>query len=170
LVGGPDPDPSNNTVEESTLVEPTVAPDLAITKVDFPDPVRVGERLKYTITVRNKGPVEARSVMVFDNLPRAVTFVSAVPSTGNCNLFMGNFVFCQTASLTNGAGATIEIVVVPTAEGTITNKAQVWNSIGGGPPDPTPADNVVEERTTVSNPFTVRSKWWNRVRRYIWGR
>ena len=61
-----DPDKSNNTATEKTVV---VAPsaDIAITKMDNPDPVKLGEALTYTVTVTNQGPDSATNVILVDS-------------------------------------------------------------------------------------------------------
>ena len=43
--------------------------DLTVSKVDSPDPVVVGKRLTYTITVTNLGPDTATGVALTDDLP-----------------------------------------------------------------------------------------------------
>src|SRR6476469_3681645 len=57
--------------------------DLSLSKTDSPDPVVAGSNLTYTITVHNPatstGP--ATNVVVTDNLPSQVDFVSATGGT-----------------------------------------------------------------------------------------
>ena len=97
--------------------------DLAITKVDDPDPLFVNDTLTYTLGVRNNGPDTATAVVVTDSLPADVAFVSATPSQGTCS---GDRVLtCQLGTLAAGATASITVVVHPTATGTITNTAVV---------------------------------------------
>lgn len=55
--------------------------DLRITKSDAPDPVMAGEELFYTITVTNDGPDTAHDVLVIDDLPDEVTYLS---DNGGC--------------------------------------------------------------------------------------
>ncbi|MBK7601246.1 MAG: DUF11 domain-containing protein [Acidobacteria bacterium] len=57
-------------------------PDLAITKVDDPDPVIAGNTLTYTIEAINNGPSCAQDVMITDPLPQGTVFLTATPSTG----------------------------------------------------------------------------------------
>jgi uncharacterized repeat protein (TIGR01451 family) len=98
--------------------------DLAITKVDDPDPVLVGDRLTYTIGVRNNGPDTATNVVVTDSLPSDVTFVSASTAQGSC-LGAQQVITCQLGTMPAGSSATITVIVEPTATGTITNTAVV---------------------------------------------
>lgn len=75
-----DLDNSNNLAEACAWVR-TIA-DLAITKVDFPDPVVAGQELKYQISITNLGPSTARSVSLQDELPAGVSVVSCSTSDG----------------------------------------------------------------------------------------
>jgi uncharacterized repeat protein (TIGR01451 family) len=63
---------------------PSGTADLSLTKTDSPDPVTVGAPLTYSIQVSNAGPDTATNVVVTDNLPNGVTFVSAQSSQGSC--------------------------------------------------------------------------------------
>ncbi|UCB43246.1 MAG: DUF11 domain-containing protein, partial [Dehalococcoidales bacterium] len=75
-----DPDESNNTATEDTVVNTEA--DLVITKSDSPDPVIAGQGLTYTVVVTNNGPSDASGVEVTDTLPAGVTFDSASVTAG----------------------------------------------------------------------------------------
>src|SRR4029077_8451558 len=94
--------------------------DLSLTKVDNPDPVFVGDTLTYTLGVGNAGPDAATGVTVTDTLPGGVAFVSASPTQGSCGL-PGGTVTCNLGGLATAAGASVTILVTPTAAGTLTN-------------------------------------------------
>lgn len=98
--------------------------DLAVSKTDGPDPATIGASLTYTVAVQNVGSDIATGVTVTDVLPASVTFVSATPSQGTCTQILG-VVTCDLGSITNGDGAGFEVVVTPTAFGSITNTASV---------------------------------------------
>ena len=68
-----DPDPSDNTVTQTTFVSGV---DLSIAKTDDPDPVLVGDALTYTLAVTNNGPSISAGVTTTDVLPSSVVFVS----------------------------------------------------------------------------------------------
>jgi len=85
----------------------------------------VAKPLSYTITVTNKGPDEARSVVVDDTLPWGTTFVSATPSQGSCWGGEWGFITCDMGALAASAKATVALVVKPTAPAEITNTATV---------------------------------------------
>jgi uncharacterized repeat protein (TIGR01451 family) len=116
---------------------------LSINKTDTPDPVRVGEELTYTITVRNTGSAEdAENVRLEDVLPTNATFVSATTADGNCTEpavgATGGTVRCNLGDIAPGATDAVEIQVKPTvaageagfvdntasAEGSNTNRAR----------------------------------------------
>jgi uncharacterized repeat protein (TIGR01451 family) len=81
----PDPDPASNHATETTMVVGTTLPpedeaDLSIA-LQGPSGIRTGQNLAYTLTVTNKGPATATSVIVDDPAPAGLTFVSV---TGAC--------------------------------------------------------------------------------------
>jgi len=98
--------------------------DLSLAKSGSPDPVPVGERLTYTLLVTNQGPVAATGVALTDNLPLEVTLESISPSQGACGE-SGGIVTCDLGDVASSASATVEIVVIPTASGIVTNTALV---------------------------------------------
>jgi len=98
--------------------------DLSITKSASPNPVLVGSNLTFQLVVMNTGTLSGTNVMVTDTLPANVTFVSATPSQGSCNLVAG-VVKCSLGTLLAGVSATINIVVVPTVVGPLSNTAIV---------------------------------------------
>jgi len=54
-------------------------PNLIITKYDFPDPVKAGENLTYTIIYENTGNLNATNVTIMEVYDANVTFVNATP-------------------------------------------------------------------------------------------
>lgn len=139
LAGDPESD------EDVTIS--TVA-DLAITKIDDPDPVVAGTVLTYTITVVNHGPSDAQNVVVTDELPADLTFVSASPG---CALSGGDIV-CNLDTI--AVGDTVTITVVATV-------ADDMLAFGGSGPVyaalPTPASVLAPEvalAEEVSQPGT----------------
>ena len=120
LIGAYGADPNGSFSGASYVVFGQAPPDLAVSKTDSPDPVAVGDLLSYTVTVNNAGVGDATGVTLTDTLPASVTFASATPSQGSCGE-AGLVVSCDLGDLGSGAGATVTIVVQPTATGTITN-------------------------------------------------
>jgi uncharacterized repeat protein (TIGR01451 family) len=120
------------------------AADLAVTKTDSPDPAYVGQNLTYTVTVTNNGPNDATGAIVTDSLPAGVTFVNATASQGYASQ-NGGIVTWNIGNLTNGQNAGMEIVVIPTAEGTIINTAETSSQV----PDPNTGNNQASQETLV---------------------
>jgi uncharacterized repeat protein (TIGR01451 family) len=129
---------------------PPSSTDLAITKVDSPDPVRVGSSLTYSIGVENRGPLAAGGVTVTDSLPKGVDFVSATTSAGTCAQ-QSRKVTCALGTIpfggaVNYSGAvSVKIVVTPRQAGTITNTA----TVKGSQKDPVASNNSASATTRV---------------------
>ena len=119
--GPPPPPPVPVPPVAEVAATPTI--DLSIIKTDRPDPVFVGGRLTYTLTVRNAGPDTATNVRVADALPAATTFVSVSSSQGTCT--GGRVVRCSLGTMLSGGRATITIIVRPTEPGVLLNTATV---------------------------------------------
>lgn len=85
--------------------------------------VTVGGALTYNVTVTNAGALTVSGVTLTDVLPAGVNFVSAAPSQGSCS--GTTTVVCALGDLANGASASVQIGVVPTVAGTLTNLASV---------------------------------------------
>jgi uncharacterized repeat protein (TIGR01451 family) len=118
--------------------------DLSITNTDSPDPVTLGSPLTYTVTISNNGPSEAAQVLMAHTLLGHVRLISATASQGHC-LGIPGLVACNPGTLASGATATVTIVVVPRARGTLLSQAYVWSGVT----DPNPADNQATATTRV---------------------
>ena len=82
-----DRDSVNNSASASTTC--TRLPDVKIEKLDDPDPVVPEGSLKYTLSVRNIGGTPATNVVVTDQLPAGLTFVSCATPKGACSFAAG---------------------------------------------------------------------------------
>lgn len=145
----------------SAMVLPPVdgQPDLAITKQAHPTPARVGRNLAYELTVANQGKGEATRVVVRDWLPAGVRLASlpkrcrlvgpkvdcSAGRTARC--LREQKVRCWLGSLAVGAEARLKLVVRPTKEGVLVNRAKVQAAEA----DLNPADNSVTVRTRVKH-------------------
>ena len=138
-----DPTPANNSASATTLVNPVA--DLSVTKSDSPDPVLVGQQLTYTLAIANAGPSAATAVSLSDTLPAGVTYNSATPTQGTCSQASGT-VTCNLGTIANGASASVEIKVTPTATVPITNQA----SVSSGVADTNSGNNSASATTTVN--------------------
>ena len=120
---------SNSAASTPGLV--VASADLSIAKTTAATQAATGSTITYTITVTNNGPDPATSVVVTDNLPAGLQYVSAVPSQGSCT---GTDPFtCNLGTLNNGTSATITLQAVVTAtSGTISNSASVSSATSDG--------------------------------------
>ena len=120
---------SNGT--NSTAAGPGVivgTADLAITKTTNVTQAQTGNTINYTITVTNNGPDAATNVIVNDDLPAGLQFVSATPSQGSCN--NADPLSCNLGTLASGASATIALQALVTAtSGTVSNTATVTSDV-----------------------------------------
>ena len=126
--------------------------DLAVTKIDSADPAVVGSQLTYTVTVRNNGPNTATNVVVTDTLPASVNVVSITPSQGTCTR-NGAVITCAVGTVGIGQSATIQIVVIATATGSISNSVSATATQA----DTVPANNTATQTTLIvgATPQTV---------------
>lgn len=138
----------DTAVAQSSVTLTTAAPaaqaaDLRVSTTDSPDPVQTGQQLTYTVTVVNEGPDTATAVTLTDLLVGGINLVAASPSQGNCS--GTNPITCALGALSNGASATVVIVVTAQAPGMLINIA----AVSSGTPDPRFANNVSQENTKV---------------------
>jgi uncharacterized repeat protein (TIGR01451 family) len=115
--------PTGTTLPGATITVRAYA-DMAIGMTVSADPGPTGRNLSYTLIATNGGPNNAANVVVTDTLPSGVTFISATSTKGTCAQSVG-IVTCQVGDVANGSNATITVVVVPTAAGTLSNRATV---------------------------------------------
>jgi large repetitive protein len=125
----PDSTPNNSAAGEDDQSTATTVPvevaDLALAKsVSNPNPT-VGSNFVYTLTLSNVGPSNATNVIVADQLPAGVTFVSAASSQG---VFDNTTGVWNVGTVAASASATLQITVTLNAAGAVTNSAQVTAS------------------------------------------
>ena len=147
ITAGPPPPPPPTPAPPIAIVAAAPVIDLSIIKTDRPDPVFVGARLTYTLTVRNAGPDTATNVRVADALPAATNFVSVATSQGTCT--GGRVVRCSLGEILSGGRATITIVVRPTEAGALLNVATVV----GDQSEANTANNRATAPTLVRGPI-----------------
>ena len=124
--------------------------DLAVTKTSDPATQTAGSTVIYRITATNNGPNAATNVLLTDNLPAGVSFVSASPPAGTTCTNHGQTVSCTAAALPNGGSVPVPIAVTitpGTAAGTqLTDIATVSSDTG----DDVPTNNTANATTTVT--------------------
>ncbi|HYJ85638.1 MAG TPA: Calx-beta domain-containing protein, partial [Pyrinomonadaceae bacterium] len=133
----------------ATLVVNQAPPDLSITKTVSPGPVFIGSNLIYSIVVTNNGAVAAQSVVVTDNLPAGLSFVSCSATSGGVCAGTDNNRTVTFASIASGATRTITLVArAHGPAGTISNTATVSAST----PDPNLSNNSASASTLAQEP------------------
>ena len=136
-------DGSNNTSEFGPNFIVAGIADLALTLTDNPDPAASGGDLLYTLLITNNGPDTATGVVATNVLPPGVTLQSATPSQGSCS--GTTTVTCDLGAILNAGTASIEILVVTSGTGTITDNA----SVTALQSDPVPGNNTASATTQV---------------------
>jgi uncharacterized repeat protein (TIGR01451 family) len=132
----PDPVLSNNQAQAAVPMEQDA--ELSLLKTAAPAQVVAGGKETYTLTVTNHGPSDAHNVVVTDNLPKGLQFLS---SGAGCTA-VGQTVTCTATSLSAATGAntitfTIVTKVLSTDLGSLANQA----SVTSGTHDPMLSDN-----------------------------
>lgn len=143
--GQGDGDPSNDA--DSAIVVISSA-DLRVSlAVDDPNPSE-GDVVTFSVDVVNDGPSGATGVVLIDELPTGLGFVSAVPSVGSYDDATGKW---SIGGLAAGNGATLQLVAAVdsgTAAQSITNVASVASS---DQPDPDPTDDAASQEILVQS-------------------
>jgi uncharacterized repeat protein (TIGR01451 family) len=119
----------NNTVSTSTPVLPVANLTVAIAAAS---PVLFDQNLTYTLTVTNTGPNAATNVVLTDTLPPTAnaTYVPglATSSQGQVLPPSNGTVTANIGTLLPNSIATVTIVVIPTAFGSLVNSAGVTST------------------------------------------
>ena len=154
-VSGNETDPNlsdNEVAEETTVVQPQPdTADLAITKIDTPDPViSGGPTLTYDITVTNNGPNAATGVTVTDTVPDGMTYVDATSTVGSCGV-KGLLLTCTIGDLAVDGTATVTLTVTPEP---VIDTVSIDNTatVAGNQEDPVGGNNSATASTTVTIP------------------
>lgn len=118
--------PDDGPVEYALDTPVSKSVHLIVVKSADPSTAIAGKEMAYTISVSNLGPSEATAVTISDTLPVGLTYLSATcdrPASITEN--SGAIVCILSGSLAPGASATltIDVLVSPSAEGTLRNLA-----------------------------------------------
>ncbi|GAB3935076.1 hypothetical protein GCM10029976_044920 [Kribbella albertanoniae] len=144
-----DPNPNNNTASVTTPV--IRAADLSIDKVVVPSNPAAGEKVKYTLTVKNNGPSEAQQVRVADSLPAGLTIIDAqAPAPAGCSA-AGQEITCLVDTLASKATLVIQVTATLDSAyqgGPLTNSAAVSSAT----PDPDTSNNTGTATITPGDP------------------
>ena len=124
-------------------------PNLTITKSADKDIVKVGETVKYTITVENTGKAAATNVVVSDTLPEGLEWVQ-----DNDASFKGGVLTWNIPQIEAGGSKSVSFTAKVTQSGTISNTASVTSDEIKTPVDSDPEDITgvkVSIKTTKSH-------------------
>ena len=138
---------------EESSVTVTVLPsaDIAVTKTGFPDPVRAGESLAYTITVSNNGPSTATAVTAADSLMGCARITTHTLTRGTADVYETTAAFTL-GDMGPGEVTTITLGAVPSVEGLLENMV----SASSPTYDPVPDNNRAIASTTVTGPHVTQ--------------
>ncbi|MDR3460205.1 MAG: Ig-like domain-containing protein [Verrucomicrobiae bacterium] len=117
--------------------------DLKLTASAAPEPVGVNSNLVYSLVITNGGPSAAAGLVVSNQLPAGITFVSA---TGGATP-SGGVLLLNLGSLAIGAVTNVQVIVQPTLAGRLTNLFQLFASTT----DPVLTNNFAPVISTVTN-------------------
>lgn len=142
----------NNATAQTTVILPLPdSADLAITKVDTPDPViSGGPTLTYEVVATNNGPDAATGVTVTDTIPMGLTIDDATSTVGSCTI-NGLLVTCTVGDLAVDASETVTIAVTPEPVQASTDFDNTA-AVSGNEIDPISGNDSATATTTVTPP------------------
>ncbi|QHL88609.1 DUF11 domain-containing protein [Nibribacter ruber] len=147
--GAIDLESTNNSAFASINVQAVA--DLAVTNIASEGPYSLGEPIIYTVTVQNKGTVDAASdVKVAYTLSKEFEFVSAKPSVGTFDATTG--IWTLNRDLAPSEMQTMQVILKPVAYALLTTEAAV-NSAGQF--DNAMANNSQTSTISLMNPLPV---------------
>ena len=124
---------TSNTTADKIDVKPAV--NLTVVKTANASDIFVGDRVSYNIVVTNNGPSDASNVVVVDELPNGLRFIS---SNVEC-VVVDNKLTWNVTSLAAGENITVEVICEAVGSGDLTNSVNVTcdenktNATGGTP-------------------------------------
>lgn len=119
--------------------------DLQIIKlVDNPTP-NLNSEVVWTLLVTNNGPEDAVNVVVNDNLPAGVEYVSDTTTMGAFNLDAGTWVI---GDLANGASAMLQVKTIATDAAAVQTNVAI---VGSDTDDSNPANDVAIDSIDAVN-------------------
>jgi len=143
----PDPTPANNSAADATSIfSPGPGADLSITG-SHTGTFGFGQMGQYTLLVKNNGPAAASGpVVVTDQLPTGLTFVSGVAPGWLCSANRQAVTCTSAAAMPAGASSTIALTIkLAQSACVLTNTA----SVSSVTPDPVLANNSSSDPTAV---------------------
>jgi uncharacterized repeat protein (TIGR01451 family) len=144
-------DSNGNPVSASADATVTITPrliDLVITK-KATSPTPLNGIVNYAMTVTNNGPDTATNVQLADPAPAGISYLTANPSQGTCNVTPA-LITCSLGTIAKGQVVTIAVTARATTVGSHTNTATVT---GSGGRETNPSDNTASATTIVPAPI-----------------
>lgn len=148
-----DPNAGDNSASASFTVHNRA--DLAVAKTvttssPYSPNVEAGDSLTYTVTLTNKGPYDARSVVLSDSAPAGVTFTGCSSSVGTC-VWSASGASLTLASFANAGVATMTIQA--TLNFKVADQALITNtaSVASTTFDPDTTNNSASASFTALN-------------------
>src|SRR4029077_20200533 len=118
VAGGNEINTANDSASDSTTIVSQA--DIAVAKIASSGTVTAGSNVTFTITVTNNGPSTASGVVVTDQLPAGLTYVSSVPSQGTYTSGTGVW---NIGAIGSGTSVTLSLTATVTTTGSLTNTA-----------------------------------------------
>jgi uncharacterized repeat protein (TIGR01451 family) len=126
-------DGNGGTASALITISVTTLADVIVLKTG-PATARVGSNLTFTITITNHGPSTASNVVVYDQLPAGLLFVSAQPTEASVS---NNLITWAAFNLASLKTTNFHVTARSTAPGSYTNVAFSTSDT----PDPNPTNN-----------------------------
>jgi uncharacterized repeat protein (TIGR01451 family) len=114
------------------------------TRIRAPERIAIGEPFTYVVTVVNRGPEAADSVLFWEQIPDGVTPQSLDVSQGNCDVAL-TVIACDAGTLGPHGSVRLTVGVVPDVPGTIKDKAHAMSAAA----DPDRSNNGARMVTRV---------------------
>src|SRR6185295_6378887 len=159
----PDPNNANDSATAIVTVVAAGSADLAVSKVDTPDPVAIGNNLNYTIVLTNSGPAAAANPSFTDNLPAEINFRSLTPPPGwSCitpAVGGSGSVSCSSAT-SIGVNASVSFPLQVRVNPTVTDGTIIANTVSASTTttDSISSNNSATTETTAKKPVLLISQ------------
>ncbi len=152
-----DPDLTDNqATDNNTVVNPTTAADLTITKTDGVNVITPGSNIVYTLIATNNGPNAVNNATISDTIPAPLTVVgwSVTGSAGTSGFEapVGTTNVLNDTGVSIPNGGSITYIVTTTVPNSAANNTTFSNTAAIASPtnDPTLSNNTSTDNTTVT--------------------
>jgi len=135
-----DPAPGNNSTRLTLTAQGVERIALGLTQAASPTVGTPGRAQVFTLTVTNAGPDAATGVTLVDSLPTGAAYSASSASQGGQPTVANGYLNHNFGTIAAGGSATVTLVVIPTAAGTIVNLAGV---VAAGAPATPPVFSTV---------------------------